>query len=430
MKFMRTSTDLKMIMVSNYINHHQIPFCNAMHKLLGGAFVFCQTEPMEEERIRMGWQEQEKLPYLVLYQEDPEKYQQWIDDCAVVFFGGTDEECYIQHRLQQKKPLVRYSERIYKEAQWKAISPRGLRRKYLDHTRYRRDNIYMLCSGAYVASDFSIVRAYPKKLLRWGYFPETREYDVDKLMQDKHPGHILWAARFIDWKHPELPVETAAYLRQQGLEFHMDIIGGGEYEELVRGLVKDHGLEEYVTLRGFQKPGKVREYMEKADIYLMTSDRKEGWGAVVNEAMNSGCAVVGNHMAGAVPFMIQDGVNGRIYKDGDRQQLFRLTAQLVRDREYCSRLGRAAYETVTRMWNAENAAKQLVGLCLRQQFFKAQDVPGLSAEVQSELAEVPGEGPCSPAPVIGERKMYRCLRACGREEAGMEGTSHGHEWGR
>ena len=45
--------------------------------------------------------------------------------------------------------------------------------------------------------------------------------------------------------------------------------------------------------------------MEESEIYLVTSDRKEGWGAVVNEAMNSGCAVVADHMIGAAPWMIR-----------------------------------------------------------------------------------------------------------------------------
>ena len=44
----------KFVMVSNYLNHHQIPFCNAMEELLRGSFAFLQTEPVEEERLRMG----------------------------------------------------------------------------------------------------------------------------------------------------------------------------------------------------------------------------------------------------------------------------------------------------------------------------------------------------------------------------------------
>ena len=41
--------------VSNYINHHQIPFSDACYRKLGEGYCFVQTEPMEEERLAMGW---------------------------------------------------------------------------------------------------------------------------------------------------------------------------------------------------------------------------------------------------------------------------------------------------------------------------------------------------------------------------------------
>ncbi len=41
--------------VSNYINHHQLPFCDALYGRLGKDFCFIQTIPMETERIAMGW---------------------------------------------------------------------------------------------------------------------------------------------------------------------------------------------------------------------------------------------------------------------------------------------------------------------------------------------------------------------------------------
>jgi len=228
-------------------------------------------------------------------------------------------------------------------------------------------------------------------------------------MEEKKPAHILWAARWIDWKHPELPVETARYLQEKGLKFHMDIIGGGEFEPLVRELVEKYQLQDCVTLCGFKKPTEVREYMEKADIYLMTSDRKEGWGAVVNEAMNSGCAVVGNHMVGAVPFLIRHGENGLVYRDGCPDQLFALTEKLITDREYCQNLGRQACAAIINEWNAENAAKRLCGFCCRQNFLHPQDLIGIGESERSTLTEEPTQGPCSPAPVISERAMYSLL---------------------
>ncbi len=401
----------RFVFVSNYINHHQIPFCNAMQRLLGEDFVFIQTEMMEEERRRMGWQE-EAPGYVHFFYREPELCRQWIDRCNVVLFGGCDDESYIAARLEAGKPLIRYHERLYKSGQWKAISPRGLCKKYRDHTRYRSRAVYLLCAGAYVPSDFAIVRAYPGKMLRWGYFPEARHYDVDRLMAGKKPGSILWAARFLDWKHPELPLRTAKWLKEKGYDFHMDIIGGGGMESRVKELMAEYDLSSCVTLQGYRAPDEVRAFMERADIFLMTSDRKEGWGAVANEAMNSGCAVVGGHMAGAGPFLIRHRENGLIFQDGREAQLFSLVEELLQDRAFCGRLGRNAVQTIVGEWNAENAAARLVDLC-GQLGFWGQDGGAAAGAGQAPALALPESGPCSPAPVISERRMYRLLSQTG-----------------
>ena len=97
--------------------------------------------------------------------------------------------------------------------------------------------------------------------------------------------------------------------------------------------------------------------MEKCQIHLFTSNHLEGWGAVVNEAMNSGCAVVASGEAGAVPFLIENGKNGLIYYKGSYEEFAGLVKGLVSDRERMEALGKAAYDTITGMWNAEHAAE-------------------------------------------------------------------------
>jgi glycosyltransferase involved in cell wall biosynthesis len=374
------------VFVSNYINHHQIPFCNAMYSQLKGAFVFVQTEPMEEERVRMGWQADVELPYVRYAYEEPENCQRLIAKSPMVLFGGVDDERYIQDRLHSGKPVIRYSERLYKEGQWKAVSPRGLVKKYHDHTAYRDKPVYLLCAGAYVPSDFHLVGAYPHKMLKWGYFPETRHYDVDKLMQGKKPASILWAARFLDWKHPETALACAKYLKDKGYSFHLDIVGDGEQRPMVERLLAQYGLSDCVTLLGYRRPEEVRSLMEQTDIYLTTSDRKEGWGAVINEAMNSGCAVVASHRMGAAPYLIRQGENGYIYEDGNRKMLFGMVEELLQDRALCQRLGREAIAAIEEEWNGEHAAESLLAFC------------------RGKVLQP--SGPCSPAEVISERKMF------------------------
>lgn len=399
------------IFMSNYINHHQIPFCNRMYEILGEKFAFIQTEPMEEERKQMGWQE-ESLPYVQCYYEKPEMCRYWLDNAKIVLVGGVEDESYIAPRLEADKPVMRCSERLYRTGQWKAVSPRGLRKKYMDHTRYRKKPIYMLCNGAYVPSDFHMVRAYPDKLLRWGYFPETKHYDVDKLMANKEPGDILWAARLIGLKHPELALKSAKYLKDKGYSFHMNIVGGGELEPQVRALVEEYDLSSRVSLLGYRTPEQVRELMEKADIFLQSSDRNEGWGAVINESMNSGCAVVVDHMVGAAPFLIRHKENGLIYRDGSEKELFEAMELLVADRSFCHKLGRAAYETITEEWNSEVAGVRLLALCVQLGFLPEKEIREKVESLDKGLWETcqkPFSGPCSPAPVISERRMYGML---------------------
>ena len=439
---------MQVVFVSNYFNHHQLSFCDALYELLEGSFCFLQTQPMEEERVKMGWQAEER-PYVRYVQPDgtttggPEAFTAftgWNPDevtadnewrnllltADVVIFGGCDDESYIRERLAAGKSIFRYNERLYKGGQWKAITPRGLLQKYKDHTRYRKAPVYFLCAGAYVPCDLGIIHAYPEKMLRFGYFPETREYGPGEPFSHKKKGSILWAARMIDWKHPELAVKTAAYLKThlEGIPFHITMIGGGELEEEVHSLAEELGVTEEITFAGFRSPEEVRAAMEESEIYLVTSDRKEGWGAVVNEAMNSGCAVVADHMIGAAPWMIRQKENGILYRDGCEQQLQKCVAELLQDPAECRRLGEAAQQTVRTAWNARTAAERLVRLCREMGFLTGAsgtgNAPGTGSAEPVRCADdqcfpappVPllwTDGPCSPAPVIPERRMYRYL---------------------
>lgn len=369
---------MKLSFVSNYFNHHQRPLCDAFATSKDVDFVFYQTEPMEEERVRMGWgTDISEYPYVKLWQDDVEAARKRILDSDVVIWGGVEMEEEIEPRLQAGKLTFRYSERLYKEGQWKFISPRGLKKKYHDHTQYRKSPVYLLCAGAYVGSDFNLIRAYPKKKFMWGYFPETKHYDKEELLgmksREGEPLRLLWAGRMISWKHPELAVETAEKLmygdkrftpglveklKEQG-GFTLTMAGGGEMEEELRRMVKDKGLEDVVHFTGFMKPGEIRAEMEKADIFLFTSDGKEGWGAVLNEAMNSGCLVITGPEPGAVPYMIQHGRNGMLCIP-NAMDFACMAFWVASEREDRHEQAWHAYETVTKYWNAENAAAQFL----------------------------------------------------------------------
>lgn len=355
--------------MSNYINHHQMPVSRELNRLCreqGGSYVFVQTEPMEQERVDMGWGEEnlKEGDFVRSYWEDENGCQRMIEEADAVIFGGCEDERYIEARLETGKPVWRYSEPLYKTGRYKFVSPRGLRKKYHDHTRYRKKRVYLLCAGAYVAGDFRLVGAYGGKRFRYGYFPAFRQQDPKKLMAGKDQAsqgqlRLLWAARMIDWKHPETALQVAAGLREQGIGFRLDMIGGGalapEMQERARAL----GLEGQVAFLGYRSPEETRDYMEKAHIFLATSDRQEGWGAVVNEAMNSGCALIAGKGMGAAPYLVRHGENGYLYDHKNPRQAVELAGKLAKDAAQRRRLGSAAYETVRTLWNSQVAAQRL-----------------------------------------------------------------------
>ncbi|MCR4896385.1 MAG: glycosyltransferase family 4 protein [Lachnospiraceae bacterium] len=364
---------MRLIFVSNYINHHQIPFCREAESLLGkGNFLFFQTCEMDSERRGMGWKEELPDYVRLTYDADPARSEQLrrdavreIRDADVVLFGGCEEEAYIRPRLDAGKLTFRYSERVYKTGQWKCVTPRGLRRKYLDHTAYRHAPVYLLCAGGYVASDFGIFRSYPEKMLRWGYFPEIRRQDLPALFARKEENampRLLWAGRMIDWKHAERAIHTAEELKKRGAQFLLELAGGGTMEAQLKQEVRDLHLEDVVRFAGVRTPEGIRELMEQSDIFLFTSDRQEGWGAVANEAMNSGCALIMDAMIGAAPYLAQNGVNAFVYPDGHPERMTDYAERLIRDPSLRRQMGENAYETVWQLWNPQVAARRLLRL--------------------------------------------------------------------
>ncbi len=355
---------MKIVFVSNYMNHHQRPLSEALYELTGHDYFFIQTEPMTRERIDMGWDPTlSSLPFVVSFSEQEDYARKLIREADAVLYTGGGEEAYVKDRLDAGHFTLNYSESIYKEGRYRFISPRGLRKKYADYTKYRKKPAYLLCAGAYVAGDYRLVNAYPKKKLRFGYFPAFEEYEEVHALRNHSTVELLWVARLIDWKHPERVLAVAEAAKKAHLNLHITMIGRGELSEKIQTSIQQKQLSDWITLIPALAPEKVRECMRQADIFLATSDRREGWGAVLNEAMNSGCAVLAARQMGAAPYLIRSGQNGYLYNGNNRNELIKLVQHLCESPEERRRLGSAAYATIRDTWNANVAAKRLYDFC-------------------------------------------------------------------
>ena len=361
---------MKVTFYSNFLTHHQVPFCLEMQKLLGDDFKFVSTVKIFQWRLDLGFKDlDQEYDFVVRAYESDEEYakaKKLADESDIVIIGSTTDDL-IEDRLKADKITFRYRSRIllFTDGFWKTIlNKEKWHLLYQRHLKYRNNkNLYMLCANAYGANDFSALGLYKDKMYKWSYFLETNHYDIDKLIEEKEKNEkmeIVWVARFIGWKHPEIAIFLAKNLKEQNYKFKLKMLGTGYLEEEMKRRIKEFKLEDVVEIVGQVPSDKVKDYYEKANIFIGTSDSNEGWGAVVNESMNAGCVVIANKKMGSVPFLIKDKETGIIYRS--YQELEDAVKLVIDNKELRKKLGKNAYEFITEKWNAKVGAENLVKL--------------------------------------------------------------------
>lgn len=359
--------NIKITFFSNYLIHHQTPLCEALMKLSKVDFHFVATEPTDNERINMGYRDYNDVPYVVYSYKDNAQYKEALrlgSESDVVIIGSAPD-VFIKERLKQNRLTFRYFERFFKEGRIRILDPRVLYCHYKQDFRYRNKNLYMLCASAYTAPDCRFIFSYPNKTYKWGYFPETECLPYENLNELKNNNKrikILWASRFIKLKHPEDVIDLAKKLKNENCDFEIEMLGIGELREKYERIVIGSGLSDIITFTGPFPPQEVLKHMQSADIFLFTSDRNEGWGAVLNESMSSGCAVVASREIGSVPYLIEDGKNGLVYDRKVKNSLYNCVKKLIDDETLREKLGKNAYDTIKNVWNAETATDRLLKL--------------------------------------------------------------------
>lgn len=378
---------MKLVFVSNYYNHHQSALSESFAKANGVEYSFIETEQMDQERKSLGWGDCTYPKFVkqsYISNESEKECLRLIEEADVVIYGSAPIEM-IKNRLKQGKLTFKYSERMYKGGFKWYEQPLRL---FMNFRRgWCKKNHYLLCASAYAYADYQKTFNFSNRAYNWGYFPAVKSYNIEELIKDKDTASILWTARFIAWKHPEIPVLIAEKLKKEGYHFKLNLIGNGIMEAEIAEMIKNKNLGDRVSMLGAMKPEEVRKHMEQSEIFLFTSDFNEGWGAVLNESMNSGCAVVANHAIGSVPFLINDGENGLIYKNDDIDDLYNKVKLLLDNPERCKELGANAYKTLTSKWNAELAAERFLNLSTK--LLNNENINDLYAN-----------GPCSKSEIL------------------------------
>lgn len=389
---------MKIAFFSNFLNHHQLPFCLSMHSLLGDGFVFVATEKFNSKAVSAGFADMNSnYSFCLKSYENHENYNKAMAlalESDVAVFGSAPAEFMFNRLDKTNKLTFRYSERLFKPYEKKPfLNPANISHIYRN-LKYKFKPYYLLAASAYAPIDYFKLGFSKAKIFKWGYFPPQSEHSFETIKTNKNNKlQILWVGRLLDLKRPEHAIYAAEYLLKNNIDFQLTLIGDGNSEHLI-SLIKKLNLENNVALLPPMEAAQVRAKMEQSDIFLFTSDYSEGWGAVLNEAMASGLACVASHSVGSAGFLIENGVNGFVYEAQSLKDLCEKTLLLCKNDALRMQISKNAYTTITTLWNGEKAAQSLIEL---------------SGAIINNTGKHPQNGPGSPAKVISQKNMYSIL---------------------
>jgi glycosyltransferase involved in cell wall biosynthesis len=174
----------------------------------------------------------------------------------------------------------------------------------------------------------------------------------------KHKLRCIIVGRISEGKRQEDAVGAMAELKQMGIDAELLIVGRSNpgYRERLEALVQQHKLEGRVSIIGSVLDR--LPFVQSADIVLMCS-RFEAFGRVTVEGMLAGKPVVAAN-TGANPELIQEGVNGLLYKVGDTRDLAEKIRYLYENQELAKRMGENGQAWAESIFNKERFSKEII----------------------------------------------------------------------
>ena len=381
---------------SNFFNAHQLPLALELYSMREVEYIFISLSSVDGMVGRSSLDNDYSF-VIKEYEGGRESslaMHHALEDDIVVFGDMAGKEEYVRARAKSGRPFFRYAERLLKRGDWWRFVPPKMYRTWNRFGRYAHANMGVLCASAYTARDLSLFGLSTQNCLKWGYFPSIQS-ELSHQRPQRYKA-LCSAQRLITCKRVGLQLHALQRVRKDGIDTKLTIAGDGPEKSSLEALARKLGVSDYVTFLGELPHSETLRLMYSSSIFLATSDRNEGWGATINEAMGQGCCVIASEEMGSAPFLIENGSNGLIFHNGDIDELVRCILRALKNENYARHLGEEAKKTVCGLWSAQEAADRLITLSrviVEEGFDNA-----LTKAVYSD-------GPLSPASVMVNGKV-------------------------
>ncbi len=184
------------------------------------------------------------------------------------------------------------------------------------------------------------------------------------------PPRFVSVGRLVEKKGFPLLIRACAELRDRGVKFGCDLVGGGPLESELRQMIEEHRLTDLVVLHGPQPQSVVWRLLRSSRVFALAAQIEGDGGSdnlptVIMEAMAAGLPVVSTQVAG-IPEMVDEGITGKLVPPGDLRAFVDALADYLGNSELAQTHGAEGKRRCAAKFDVRASAKRLAELLVHE----------------------------------------------------------------
>lgn len=351
--------------VAPFHNPHIVGVYNCLARRDDLAVTRVSLRPLNQARLDLGWGEMPAdAPYLQPWRRGGDwlKYLRRLWTADMVVFPGFQHipSLPLHHWLRRLsgKGAMLWSEAFlghHRRPWWRYALGAALRVP-VDTPRWH----LLAIGGEPAAEDYHATGARRWQCWRFAFATEGEASAAGAPPSRREgPVELLYSGALIERKRVDLLLAALGRPALRQAAWRLTVLGDGPLRDDLESQARALGLEAKVRFLGALPRTQCHTVYTDADVLILPS-RFDGWGAVVNEALEHGLAVICSDAVGA-GMLVREGQCGAVFPAGSEDELAASLADLIDDRGLLLACRRRSREQFERYRPAE-VARRLAGL--------------------------------------------------------------------
>ena len=216
---------------------------------------------------------------------------------------------------------------------------------FIDDEKYKNNIVKYYCNLDYVV----VISKYQEKMYKeWFKDSKVRIVRIEnildkniKKLSNLNNNALIAVGRFDPIKDFISAVEVIKILVKNNPKLKLYLLGDGPERALLEQKVSEYGLNKNVIMPGFVSIDEVYKYMQKSDIFLITS-LKESFSLVILEAYNCGIPVISYDILSGPKELVKNNKTGYLIENRSIEEMALKASQLLNNKDKLKLLGKNA----------------------------------------------------------------------------------------